>query len=137
MIPCKAKDSLPPRSWPLSQASPTNDWIIKTQVFGTTLKGHPSFRASGLTKSFIKTVSSPNFSLCPVLFPSLPFYRALLMEVTHTNPVSESASREPNCNKCLPSTRHISKGARVVNTQVPAPWNIPSTGRRQKINKCP
>ena len=38
------------------------------------------------------------------------------MEVTHTNPVSESASREPNCNKCLPSTRHISLGVRVVNT---------------------
>lgn len=44
--PAELKRALPPRSWPLSQASPMNVWIIKTQVFGTTLKGHPSFRAS-------------------------------------------------------------------------------------------
>lgn len=85
-----------------------------------------------LAKSFTKAAPQPNFTLCPILLPSLFLYRCRSREHSrinslHANPHLRACFQEdPNCNIPFPSNSH----------NVPCNLNMPTNKILWCYQKC-
>jgi hypothetical protein len=69
----------------------------------------------GLAGVFIRTVSQPGFSLCPICFLLFLFIAAdLLVDIMHTKLyVMVYFPENPTCSKCLPCAKFCSRSSKA------------------------